>query len=467
MEQLSVFDIFKIGIGPSSSHTLGPWKAALRFREVLTSYDFDKVSIELFGSLSKTGKGHKTDIAVQLGLLGFNPETINSNDINDILEGIKTSKTLAFKSNVISFSPSEDIVFINSMHAAHPNVLSFRATHKGSQVVEQTYCSLGGSFIKLIGELSEVNRNHVLTYPIEKGSNVLEHTRNSGLDFWEVVYKNETCLRTSTQVDNQLNDIYQTMKSSVYQGCITEGVLSGGLNVKRRARALCSKLLEAHQYKTIDAWETALRKTPLVFDTLHTWISCFALAVNEQNAAMGKIVTSPTNGAAGVIPAVLLYHQYFVKNDDFDDVKKFLLVAGEIGCLFKKGATISAAEGGCQAEIGVSSAMAAGGLTACLGGNTEQILMAAEIAMEHHLGLTCDPIKGLVQVPCIERNSMGAIKAIMASNLALNGNPADAIVNFDQVVKTMWETGLAMNSSFKETSEGGLAMNVPVSFPNC
>ena len=467
MEQLSVFDIFKIGIGPSSSHTLGPWKAALRFREVLTSYDFDKVSIELFGSLSKTGKGHKTDIAVQLGLLGFNSETINSNDINDILEGIKTSKALAFKSNVISFSPSEDIVFINSMHEAHPNVLSFRATHKGSQVVEQTYCSLGGGFIKLIGELSKVNRNHVLTYPIENGSNVLEHTRNSGLDFWEVVYKNETCLRTSTQVDNQLNDIYQTMKSSVYQGCITEGILSGGLNVKRRARALCSKLLEAHQYKTIDAWETALRKTPLVFDTLHTWISCFALAVNEQNAAMGKIVTSPTNGAAGVIPAVLLYHQYFVKNNNFDDVKKFLLVAGEIGCLFKKGATISAAEGGCQAEVGVSSAMAAAGLTACLGGNTEQILMAAEIAMEHHLGLTCDPIKGLVQVPCIERNSMGAIKAIMASNLALNGNPADAIVNFDQVVKTMWETGLAMNSSFKETSEGGLAMNVPVSFPNC
>ena len=467
MEQLSVFDIFKIGIGPSSSHTLGPWKAALRFREVLTSYDFDKVSIELFGSLSKTGKGHKTDIAVQLGLLGFNSETINSNDINDILEGIKTSKALAFKSNVISFSPSEDIVFINSMHEAHPNVLSFRATHKGSQVVEQTYCSLGGGFIKLIGELSKVNRNHVLTYPIENGSNVLEHTRNSGLDFWEVVYKNETCLRTSTQVDNQLNDIYQTMKSSVYQGCITEGVLSGGLNVKRRARALCSNLLEAHQYKTIDAWETALRKTPLVFDTLHTWISCFALAVNEQNAAMGKIVTSPTNGAAGVIPAVLLYHQYFIKNNDFDDVKKFLLVAGEIGCLFKKGATISAAEGGCQAEVGVSSAMAAAGLTACLGGNTEQILMAAEIAMEHHLGVTCDPIKGLVQVPCIERNSMGAIKAIMASNLALNGNPADAIVNFDQVVKTMWETGLAMNSSFKETSEGGLAMNVPVSFPNC
>ena len=467
MEQLSVFDIFKIGIGPSSSHTLGPWKAALRFREVLTSYDFDKVSIELFGSLSKTGKGHKTDIAVQLGLLGFNSETINSNDINDILEGIKTSKALAFKSNVISFSPSEDIVFINSMHEAHPNVLSFRATHKGSQVVEQTYCSLGGGFIKLIGELSKVNRNHVLTYPIENGSNVLEHTRNSGLDFWEVVYKNETCFRPSIQVDNQLNDIYQTMKSSVYQGCITEGVLSGGLNVKRRARALCSNLLEAHQYKTIDAWETALRKTPLVFDTLHTWISCFALAVNEQNAAMGKIVTSPTNGAAGVIPAVLLYHQYFVKNNNFDDVKKFLLVAGEIGCLFKKGATISAAEGGCQAEVGVSSAMAAAGLTACLGGNTEQILMAAEIAMEHHLGLTCDPIKGLVQVPCIERNSMGAIKAIMASNLALNGNPADAIVNFDQVVKTMWETGLAMNSSFKETSEGGLAMNVPVSFPNC
>lgn len=307
----------------------------------------------------------------------------------------------------------------------------------------------------------------MLPFPIGNGADLLDHVEKSNLSIWQIVLQNEKCFRSDDEINQNISNIFETMKQSVYRGCITEGILPGSLNVKRRARSLCSKLLKAHQYKTIDALETALRKEPLIFDTLNTWISCFALAVNEENASMGRIVTSPTNGASGVIPAVLFYYYYFIKNQGFEDVKKFLLVAGEIGSLFKKGATISAAEGGCQAEIGVSSAMAAAGLTACLGGSSKHILMAAEIAMEHHLGLTCDPIGGLVQIPCIERNSMGAIKAIMASNLALNGNPEDAIVNFDQVVKTMWETGMAMNSNFKETAAGGLAMNVPVSFPNC
>jgi L-serine dehydratase len=467
MEQLSIFDIFKIGVGPSSSHTLGPWKAALAFRDALAAYTFNNISITLYGSLSKTGKGHKTDVAIQLGLAGLTPETTNPGEMERVLDQIKITETLFFDSGSISFSPQMHIDFCNSLHEAHPNVLTFRATKKEETILEQTYTSLGGGFIRLLGDSEPEKKKVDLPFPIENGADVLRYTQDNSLDFYAIVFQNEQHIRTAKQIDFKLLEIYDTMKLSVYKGCITAGVLPGGLNVKRRARELCSKLLEEHQYKTLDAWEEALRKTPLVFDTLNTWISCFALAVNEQNAAMGKIVTSPTNGAAGVIPAVLLYHQYFAENKGFEDVKKFLLVAGEIGCMFKKGATISAAEGGCQAEIGVSSAMAAGGLTACLGGSTMQTLMAAEIAMEHHLGLTCDPIHGLVQVPCIERNSMGAIKAIMASNLALNGNPEDAIVNFDQVVKTMWETGLAMNSNFKETSEGGLAINVAVSFPSC
>ena len=467
MEQLSVFDIFKIGVGPSSSHTLGPWKAALAFRNMLTTLAFDSISITLYGSLSKTGKGHKTDVAVQLGLAGLIPETTNTCEMDRILDQIRITETLFFHSGCISFSPQIHFDFCNRLHEAHPNVLTFRASRKKETVLKQTYASLGGGFIRLLGDSEPEKKKVDFPFPIENGADVLQHTQNNTLDFHEIIFQNEQHLRTAEQINFKLQEIYDTMKLSVYKGCITAGVLPGGLKVKRRARELCSKLLEKHQYKTMDAWEEALRKTPLVFDTLNTWISCFALAVNEQNAAMGKIVTSPTNGAAGVIPAVLLYHQYFAVNKGFEDVKKFLLVAGEIGCMFKKGATLSAAEGGCQAEIGVSSAMAAAGLTTCLGGSTKQILMAAEIAMEHHLGLTCDPIQGLVQVPCIERNSMGAIKAIMASNLALNGNPEDAIVNFDQVVKTMWETGLAMNSNFKETSEGGLAIHVAVSFPSC
>ena len=467
MEQLSIFDIFKIGVGPSSSHTLGPWKAALLFRDSLAKFSFDRIEILLYGSLSKTGKGHKTDVAVQLGLSGLIPETSNSVEMNRILEQIKIKKTLVFNRFKIPFDTAKDIVFCNTLHQAHPNMLTFRATQMGSPILEHTFCSIGGGFIHRLGESQVFEEEVLLPFPIQKGADLLSHVKKTNLSIWEVVLQNEKHFRSEDEINQNISRIFETMKQSVYRGCITEGLLPGNLNVKRRARSLCSKLLKAHQYKTIDAWDTALRKEPLIFDTLNTWISCFALAVNEENAAMGRIVTSPTNGASGVIPAVLLYYYYFIKNQGFEDVKKFLLVAGEIGCLFKKGATISAAEGGCQAEIGVSSAMAAAGLTACLGGSSEHILMAAEIAMEHHLGLTCDPIGGLVQVPCIERNSTGAIKAIMASNLALNGNPEDAIVNFDQVVKTMWETGMAMNSNFKETAEGGLAMNVPVSFPNC
>jgi len=257
------------------------------------------------------------------------------------------------------------------------------------------------------------------------------------------------------------------MFGCVFKGCTTGGILPGGLNVKRRAKSICSVLLEGEKYTTGTEWIEALKRQPKDFNTLTKWISCFALAVNEENAALGRVVTSPTNGAAGVIPAVFFYYYFFCDYKGEEDLKRFLFTSGEIGCLFKKGATISAAVGGCQAEIGVSSAMAAGGLTELLGGTPNQVLMAAEIAMEHHLGLTCDPIGGLVQIPCIERNTMGAMKAITASNLALSSNPNDAIVNFDLVVKTMWDTAQDMNGKYKETAEGGLAFNLPVAFPSC
>lgn len=467
MDQLSIFDIFKIGIGPSSSHTLGPWKAALKCRESLKNVSFDFIEISLYGSLSKTGKGHKTDVAIILGLSGVIPEKTNKDEMNSVIELVQTSESLLMQSITVSFSPKEHINFLNENHSSHPNIMTFRAKLGQEIVLEQTYCSLGGGFIKQLGVESNLEHDVELPFPFDTGAELLKQIKLSQLEIHELVFENEKSFRSEKEINVKTLEVFNVMKRSVYQGCITEGILPGGLKVKRRAYRLYSKLTKTHQYRTIDSWEEALRKTPLVFDTLNSWISCFALAVNEENASMGRIVTSPTNGAAGVIPSVLLYHHFFIKNKGFSDVTKFLFVAGAIGCLFKKGATISAAEGGCQAEIGVSSAMASAGLTACLGGNTKQILMAAEIAMEHHLGLTCDPIGGLVQVPCIERNSMGAIKAIMASNLALNGDPDDAIVTFDKVVKTMWETGLTMHSKYKETSEGGLAVNIPVSFPNC
>jgi len=253
----------------------------------------------------------------------------------------------------------------------------------------------------------------------------------------------------------------------IFEGCTTEGILPGGLNVRRRAKALCDKLLNGASFETLEGWLEAVKKAPKDFNAINKWVSCFALAVNEQNAAMGRVVTSPTNGAAGVVPAVLMYYYLFCDYQGKDYIKKFLLTAGEIGCLFKKGATISAAMGGCQAEIGVSSAMAAAALTEVLKGTPAQCLMAAEIAMEHHLGLTCDPVKGLVQIPCIERNAMGAMKAITAANLALEGNPKLSKVSLDSVIKTMWDTSIDMNSKYKETSEGGLAINVSVITPEC
>ena len=466
MESISIFDIYKIGVGPSSSHTLGPWKAGLDFRKQISEKTIDRLEIWLYGSLSKTGKGHATDKAVQLGLLGHEPETIKTELVHQYLSELKKNQILSINQSSIPFDQSRDIIFFNEERSEHPNTMEIKAYFKDDLILEETYLSLGGGFIKKIGE--ENNESHLLLpYPIETGQDLTNHLNATGMTISEVVMQNELSLRTKEEIKNRVDKIFQTMKECVIKGCSTDGILPGGLHVKRRAKELSDKLIKGHDIKTFEQLELHLTENMKDFNTVNKWVSCFALAVNEENAAMGRIVTSPTNGAAGVIPAVLLYYYFFCERKMPNDIYKFFCTSGEIGSLFKKGATISAAEGGCQAEIGVSSAMAAAGLTEVLGGTPSQAIMAAEIAMEHHLGLTCDPVGGLVQIPCIERNAMGAMKAITAANLALSGDPTFSKVDLDTVINTMWETAQNMHKNYKETSDGGLAFHISVGSPEC
>ena len=468
MESISIFDIFKIGVGPSSSHTLGPWKASQDFAEKLVSVDVDKVQIHLYGSLSKTGKGHATDIAVMLGLAGYDPVTIDPNTISSIEKQINDQNLLSINGKEIIFISKQDIVFEETTHKRHPNTLIFKAYYQGALVLDELYASVGGGFIEReLKEMNSSNKCIQLPYPINSGKDLQNHCNNLNGSVSDVVILNELYFGDTEMIHDKIDDLISTMLECVYRGCTTEGVLPGGLNVKRRASSLSKKMTNDAEYNTLNEWIDAVKASPIDFNTINKWISCFALAVNEENASLSRVVTSPTNGAAGVIPSVLLYFFFFCEYEGLDMARRFMLTAGEIGCLFKKNATISAAVGGCQAEIGVSSAMAAAGLTEVLGGTPEQVMMAAEIAMEHHLGLTCDPIAGLVQIPCIERNAMGAMKAITASNLALTGDPSSAIVNLDTVIKTMWDTAQDMNGKYKETSEGGLAFNLPVVMASC
>ena len=467
MARLSIFDIFKIGIGPSSSHTMGPWKACGAFVSELTYQPIDRIEVHLYGSLSKTGKGHATDYAILLGLEGFNPRTINPEIIHDRISEIKRTKRLRCNNRYIPFDSERDIIFHQTEDVRHPNTMTLKAFINQEIVREQTYFSVGGGFIEKEGDESAQFTELDLPFPIDRGEDISRYTRENNASVAQIVMRNELAWRSEDSIINEISLIYNTMVSSVFLGCNKHGILPGGLNVKRRAGKICDQLLDGQSINDIIEWERAIAILAPTFDTITKWVSCFALAVNEENASFGKVVTSPTNGAAGVIPAVLLYHHFFNQSKGFEDIKNFLLTAGEIGCLFKKGATISAAVGGCQAEIGVSSSMAAAGLTEVSGGSPSQVLMAAEIAMEHHLGLTCDPVGGLVQIPCIERNSMGAMKAITASKLALSSDPDHALVNLDHVIKTMWETAKDMNHKFKETSEGGLAVHLPVIIPNC
>lgn len=469
MECISVFDMLKIGIGPSSSHTLGPWRAAERWiGELLEAEllgEIERVEVLLYGSLALTGKGHATDYALMLGLSGADPEHIPIPDIEPLISRIRTEKTLSLANrHTIPFHPDCDLIFKKEFLPFHANGLTFRAILRNGKSVEDTYYSIGGGFVVREERLnarknSEVFRN--FPFPVRKGTELLSYCREQGLPISGIVMANERSLRREEEIDAQLSRIWHTMLDCMYLGCHTEGSLPGGLNVRRRAYDLYQGLKSNRPYSNPQEWLESIRNTEVKFRQILKWVSCFALGVNEVNASLGRVVTAPTNGSAGVIPAVLMYYLVIENHQaGFDHIRKFLLVAGEIGSIFKKGATISAAMGGCQAEIGVSSAMAAGALTELLGGSPEQVLVAAEIAMEHHLGLTCDPIAGLVQIPCIERNSMGAIKAIHAAELAMETNPETTKVPLDKVVQTMWETAKDMSSKYKETSEGGLAVEV-------
>lgn len=474
MEQISVFDMLKIGVGPSSSHTLGPWRAAEKWiQELKDEHLFnlvETISVDLYGSLSLTGRGHATDLACILGLSGTDPEYIPIKDIDSIIEDVKLNNRIHFGgASYIPFSYDKSIVFNSVFLDYHSNGLVFKAQLKNGKTTESTFYSIGGGFITKeenpndSQELKPIKR---FPFPIQTSKELLETCENENKSISEIVWENETTLRTPEEVDKELHRIWDTMLECVYIGCHSEGILPGGLNVRRRAFDSYQKLKGDSTYTSHNEWIESIRNTEVKFRQIFKWVSTYALAVNEVNAALGRVVTAPTNGSAGVIPAVIMYYLTIENHKaDFKEIKQFLLVAGEIGSIFKKGATISAAMGGCQAEIGVSSAMAAAGLCSLLGGNPEQITIAAEIAMEHHLGLTCDPIGGLVQIPCIERNAMGAIKAINAAEMAIDTNPEHTLVPLDKVIETMWETAKDMNRKYKETSEGGLAISVGVA--NC
>jgi L-serine dehydratase len=473
-ESISIFDMFKIGIGPSSSHTLGPWKAALQFLELIKQKnnleDLTNIQVLLYGSLAKTGIGHGTNIAVQLGLMGANPITFPVENVTSTIAKIEKENKLFIDEKIeINFNPKEDIVFYtNESLPFHPNALTFTAQLKNDVNIAQTYYSIGGGFVVTENaDNSSKNNSLELPFPIATSADLLHHCMRTGMHIYDIVLENEHAWRPIAETKSGVLNIWQVMKNCIYKGAHTSGILPGGLDVVRRAADLNKKLLSNKIFNNADEWIEAITEKSTQFQYILDWVSCFALAVNEENASFGRVVTAPTNGAAGVVPAVLMYYVAFCHGNTEDKIINFLLTASEIGSIFKKGATISAAMGGCQAEIGVSSAMAAAALCESLGGTPRQVLMAAEIAMEHHLGLTCDPVGGLVQVPCIERNTMGAIKAITAAQLAMQSNPDNAKVSLDTVVKTMWQTAQDMNTKYKETSDGGLAVNISVGLSEC
>jgi L-serine dehydratase len=483
-ESISVFDIFKIGVGPSSSHTMGPWRASQKFVEHLRMLGvLDRVTrleCELFGSLAKTGKGHGTDVAVLLGLCGEDPVTCDTTNLVARAERVRETKRITLggaatgNRKELAFDPAIDLLFRPQIVLPfHPNALTFTAQIAGQSggagAATQTYYSVGGGFIVQDPPATSSSSASLvkLPHPIDRGEELLAFCSQERKMIPQIVMDNENAWRAEGETRAGLLRIWRTMQECIFRGCHTDGVLPGGLGVTRRAAGINRKLLGGLKYEpTLENWRAAVRISNRDFDHVIKWVSTFALAVNEENACFGRVVTAPTNGAAGVIPAVLMYYDLFCNSSE-QGVIDFMLTAGEVGSIFKKGATISAAMGGCQAEIGVSSAMAAAGLTQVLGGSPAHVCMAAEIAMEHHLGMTCDPIGGLVQIPCIERNTMGAIKAITAASIAMESDPAKAKVSLDGVVATMWATAKDMGSKYKETAEGGLAVHIPVNLPEC
>jgi L-serine dehydratase len=471
VESISVFDIIKVGIGPSSSHTMGPWEASLAFVAYMKSMGkietVKNFEVNLYGSLAKTGKGHGTDFAIVLGLAGLDYKVEDTDALGIIYQQILETKKIKFGGGTEIDFLYENIHFEG--HIAldfHPNGMKLTAILEDDTRIEKTYFSVGGGFV--IEETAKDAQSRLPSKnPCHNGETILAHCEKMNKTVSELVLDNELSWMTEAEIEAKALKLWDEMRDAIWRGCKKEGILPGYLKVKRRAYDIFEKLTENQSFETANEWIEWLQTQDKDFNKVNKWISCFALAVNEENASYGRIVTAPTNGAAGVLPAVLMYAVCFLPKITEKEIVKFILVAGEIGTLFKKSATISAAMGGCQAEIGVSSAMAAAGLTEISGGSPEQVLMAAEIAMEHHLGMTCDPVGGLVQIPCIERNSMGAIKAITASNIALESNPKDAKVSLDSVIKTMWQTALDMNTKYKETSEAGLATNISVNIAEC
>lgn len=451
---ISVRDIFRVGIGPSSSHTVGPMKAAAAFAQSLASHRFARVQCDLMGSLAWTGKGHATDKAVILGLAGNAPDTIEPAMIETLLDQVTSTQTLQIAGRFIPFDPLTNILFDRaSPTPAHPNTLRFVASDEGgNDVLVERWCSIGGGFVVPEAAVGSPASAGVASasHPFLTAAELLALCEKEGLRIADFVRKCERARGSELELNAYLDRIIAVMMDCIDRGMVNCGVLPGRLNVERRAPSL-RRALEADRARN--------RSAPHV---IMDHVSMFAIAVNEENAAGSRVVTAPTNGAAGVLPALLRYYRDFCPDADHAGMHDFLLTAAAVGILIKLNASISGAEVGCQGEVGTASAMAAAGLTAALGGTNAQIENAAEIAMEHHLGMTCDPIAGLVQVPCIERNAFGAIKAINAASLALRGDGTH-IVSLDQVIDTMMHTGRDMNSKYKETSQGGLAVN----FPEC
>ena len=478
-DPISAFDMLKIGVGPSSSHTLGPWRAAEHFVHGLRVGgrlgDVTAVTVELYGSLAKTGRGHGTGIAVMMGLSGHDPETCDVSIVQSLGPSTLDSGTIALAGvHSVAFVRDRDIEFDGQTSLpAHPNAMRFVARLGDDERIEQVSYSIGGGFIAHEGEAAPAGSGlAVLPHPVDSAADLIGWC-SVDRSISDVVRANERTWRTDTEIDTGLLRIRDVMRDCMFRGVSTTGTLPGGLGVGRRAAGLHDSLLGPVDAVDSASWFDGVRRAELGFGDTVRLVSCLALAVNEENAAFGRVVTAPTNGAAGVLPAVLFHHLASLDPDEWGQAEidaesvRFLLVAAEIGALFKKGATISAAMGGCQAEIGVSSAMAAAALTECQGGTVGQSLMAAEIAMEHHLGMTCDPIGGLVQIPCIERNAMGAMKAISAAHLAIASSPELARVSLDDVIDTMWSTAQDMNVKYKETAEGGLATRIPVNVVEC
>ncbi|MFW2367624.1 MAG: L-serine ammonia-lyase [Desulforhopalus sp.] len=454
---ISVADIFKIGIGPSSSHTMGPMTGASLFLAALkdTGTRPHKLRATLYGSLAYTGKGHATDRAVILGLAGYVPESIDSFKIGEIINRINKEKIVAPEGfSAMNFDPSKDLIFdYGPPLEGHANGMRFFAYNENEEeIYSETYYSIGGGFVVLEKELlrdtprEDDEHHNDIPYPFSSASEMLKLGREQNLSIWEMKRANELVRRSDADLNAFLDRVWSVMADCIDRGLKGEGILPGGLRIKRRAKPL---------YEKLQAEISSPNRPP---HYINEWLSLYAIAVNEENSNGGVVVTAPTNGAAGVIPSVINYYLNFCPGAKITDVRNFLLVAAAIGGIVKHNASISGAEVGCQGEVGSAAAMAAAGLCSVLGGSNEQIENGAEIALEHHLGMTCDPINGLVQVPCIERNGIGAVKAVTAAALALQGDGSH-FVSLDSCIKTMYDTGLDMNSKYKETAQGGLAVN--------